>query len=487
MEGNPVSLKKACIIILLLIPTSPFAYDRDLWQSFPSMNYVTSLVESPTVIFVATTGGIRRYDRFARTWLAPLTTLDGLPDNRVQRITYDPDTGDLWFETPSGTGRWLTGIQSVMPGGVIPGHLNKPRPTPKIPPVFPPFGYYIDDRKIIGPRNNYAITNVLIDSWRHLWIATWGLGVGRAELIDGQLTFLTFGPLEENVTAIARDGDTIWIGGEDTYRAPVRGITRYHPNANTWEYFEADRIIGLDDPQVVSILPDSVNVWFGTHNGLMRYHKRTGQWFTYRDTRRWGSVQALARDDNTLWIGSERGLALLDTKTDSLDRVSGSERAIIQALVAGPDYIWAGTQTGLYQTARGDRTWRAVKDAQNFAKRPVRALTIYDNDLWIATETPPGLLRYRLKDNTWYEFPLAEIGGRDRISIDADSTSIWVATGAGAFYLDVARQHWTHYTTFDGLIHTRIQIVMRDDEHVWFGTPEGLSRFHWVRAIFEKN
>ncbi len=465
----------ALLTVLLSAPS--LAYDRDRWENFTSMNYVTSIAESPTVIFVATTGGIRRYDRFAKSWLAPLTTRDGLPDNRVQRIAYDSDTGDLWFETPSGVGRWLTGVQSVMPGGRPPAHLHNPRSVPQIPPVFPPFGYYLDDHQVIGPRRNYAITDVLIDSWRHLWIATWGLGVGQAELLDGQLSFLTYGPLEENVTAIARDGAVLWIGGADTYRVPARGITRYRPGTNTWEYFEANRIIGLDDPQIVTILPGDENVWFGTHNGLMRYYRRTGQWFTYRDTRRWGQVQALARDNDILWIGSERGLAMLDIKADSLDYVQGSEYAIIHAMVAGPNYIWAGTESGLFQCARGDRTWRPV--ANNIAKRQVRALAMYNDDLWLATEAPSAAVRYRPKDNTWREYPLTEIGGRDRVSIEADSNRVWVATGAGAFLLDVPRRLWTHYTMYDGLAHTRVQVVLRDGRYVWFGTAEGLSRFLW--------
>ncbi len=463
----------ALLTVLLSAPS--LAYDRDRWENFTSMNYVTSIAESPTVIFVATTGGIRRYDRFAKTWLSSVTTRDGLPDNRVQRIAYDSDTGDLWFETPSGVGRWLTGVQSVMPGGRPPAHLHNPRSVPQIPPVFPPFGYYVDDHQVIGPRRNYAITDVLIDSWRHLWIATWGLGVGQAELLNGQLSFLTYGPLEENVTAIARDGDVLWIGGADTYRVPARGITRYHPGTNTWEYFEANRIIGLDDPQTVTILPGDENVWFGTHNGLMRYYRRTGQWFTYRDTRRWGQVQALARDNDILWIGSERGLAMLDIKADSLDYVQGSEYAIIHAMVAGPNYIWAGTESGLFQCARGDRTWRPV--AHNIAKRRIRALAMHNNDLWLATEAPSAVVRYRPGDDTWREYPLTEIGGRDRVSIEADNNEVWVATGAGAFLLDVPRHLWTHYTMYDGLAHTRVQVVLRDGGYVWFGTAEGLSRF----------
>ena len=96
-------------ILCLLLTLPLWAYDREVWTSYPNMNHVTALAEGDVQIYVATTGGIRRYDRFVNRWLPPLTTLDGLPDNRVQRLAYDPDTGDLWFDTPSGSGSGCPG------------------------------------------------------------------------------------------------------------------------------------------------------------------------------------------------------------------------------------------------------------------------------------------------------------------------------------------------------------------------------------------
>ena len=64
---------------------------------------------------------------------------------------------------------WADGslaYRASMPGGRPPAHLHNPRSVPQIPPVFPPFGYYLDEHQVIGPRRNYAITDVLIDSWR---------------------------------------------------------------------------------------------------------------------------------------------------------------------------------------------------------------------------------------------------------------------------------------------------------------------------------
>ena len=149
---------------------------------------------------------------------------------------------------------------------------------------------------------------------------------------------------------------------------------------------------------------------FGTHNGLMRYYRRTGQWFTYRETRLWGRVQALARDDNILWIGSERGLAMLDIKADSLDYVQGSEYAIINALVAGPDYIWAGTESGLFSMCpRGfapGGLWPIILPNEGYVRwRCTTAIC------GLRTEATSAVVRYRPGDDTWREYPLTEIGG----------------------------------------------------------------------------
>ena len=471
--------------IFLLSQTALHAYDRDHWTSFPSMNYVTGLAESHQVIYVATTGGIRRYDRFAQQWLPPLTKLDGLPDNRVQSIVFDPNLRELWFDTPSGPGRWIEGLQSIMLGGSPPPQSLQPRKLAQIPPIVPPFGYYVDNNRIVGPRQDFAVNQSFIDTWRNLWIGTWGLGVGMANLNDQQLSFNTFGPIEENVTALAFDNNTIWVGGEDTYRAPARGISHYNLNTQEWKYFEAQNIIGLENPQIRTILTDSTTVWFGTHTGLMRYNKRANRWLTYRDTEYWGRVNALAKDQHILWIGSERGLALLDTRADSLDRVSGSERAIIYAMITGPNHIWAGTEAGLYACARGNRKWRAVSDEKNFTKRPIRALAMYDSMLYVATETPSSLLSYHIGQNTWQEYTLPEIGSSRRVSIAASNKHVWISTNQGAFLLNLTDRLWTRYHTTEGLIHGGVQAILAGQNHIWFGTAEGLSRFHWSRALLE--
>jgi len=174
-------------------------------------------------------------------------------------------------------------------------------------------------------------------------------------------------------------------------------------------------------------------------------------------------------------------------RTDSLDSVAGSERAAIRCLITGPNFIWAGTETGLFQCRRGDRTWRVVADPHGFSIRPVRALSLYNHTLWVATEMPGALLRYTPSDSTWREYPMTEVSGSRRISMAADSAHVWLGTDNGAFLLDISRHIWTRYTPINGLIHPRVQAVLRDGEYIWFGTAEGLSRYHWMRDRFGGN
>ena len=188
-----------CAVFFLL--SDPLhAFDRELWTAYPNMNSVTAVAEGSQYIYIGTRNGIRRYDVYGNRWHGPLTVLDGLPDNRIRALAYDANTGDLWLDTPSGAVRWLTRLESVSYFGDDPPSRRPPVP---IPPVYLPFGHFIQDGWIRGPRKSYPITATLMDTWHTLWIGTGGLGVGKANMSDRQLEFHAFGPLDENISAMA--------------------------------------------------------------------------------------------------------------------------------------------------------------------------------------------------------------------------------------------------------------------------------------------
>lgn len=469
------------LLLTLTLFTSSFgpveAYDRTLWRTYTNMNFVTALAEGENEVYVGTTGGVRRYGRFRETWLPSLTTADGLPDNLVERLAFEPHTGDLHIQTRNGGARWLSRLETVTVGG---GVTERYRSLPRIPPsVVLPFGYFVQGNLIRGPRRDYRITEILIDTWDILWVGTAGLGVGRADLRFDTLEFLRSGPLEQNVTAMVRDGHHLWFGGQDDFGTFPRGISRYDLSQDQWDYFEENVVYGLDNAQVTAIHADGENVWFGTDRGLMRYKRDNDTWTTYQFSR-WthrpiGRTSTLARDGNRVWIGTTTGLAVLDVPVDTLRTVAGSERFEIEDLAVGNQHVWAATDRGLFHCDRKVVTWAP----SGLATGPVRAVETHGDTLVVVLAEPPSVARYAHIDSPAVTWPLPEAGGSRQISTAVDGPRIWVGTDQGVLLLQTDRDDWRHLTSADGLVDDDVRAVVIDGGSAWFGTRHGASRYQW--------
>ena len=79
--------------------TTGFGNGR-LLAGLPS-NSINAFTESSTTLYIATNGGVGRWDYSASDWINPLTTSDGLPTNVVEDIQMIGT--DLWMATAAGT------------------------------------------------------------------------------------------------------------------------------------------------------------------------------------------------------------------------------------------------------------------------------------------------------------------------------------------------------------------------------------------------
>jgi len=476
-------------ILLLVLCGTGAAGGYDGWTQFPNMNVVTSLAESESEIFIGTTGGIRRFDRFFGQWKPPITTSHGLPSNRVRSLAYDVTTGELLVDTLDGSGAWHPQLESFHFGGGVDADLSPPI---RIPPVVPPFGYYIEGHRIIGPRENYPITSAIIDSWDTLWLGTAGLGVGKARLADEQLEFFRYGPIEANVTALAIQGDDLWIGGGDLYRPRSHGITRYNTALEEWGYLEPEtRSRALGDLRITDILPQEDHIWFSTRRGLVRYHLSRERWDVYPLPRSHpGGVHSLVRDGNRIWMGTEAGLALYDTQADSIRLVDDSKTFKIHGLSADRQTVWAATDQGLYRCNRGSATWKPVGGVMEITRRPALAVTAGAGGVWAAIESPPRVIHLDLEDPDSVgvrSTSMPAVWGSRHISIQADSARVWVGTEQGLLRLDRRRDEWKQFTADDGLLGEEVQILLLEGDALWIGTSEGLTRYRWSEDFFESN
>lgn len=486
MKIKPATFISSIIVLLLLSPClkAKGRYQPGDWVSYTVLRYVTSIARDFEHVYFGTTGGVSIYDRNGKKWELPLTTSDGLPDNRVRMVAYDPDNDELWFDTRSGVCMYKPIFQTWYIGGEFPLNLVQSyKPDTLFPVFFMDYGYYFYPEGYITDLdlNRYPVTAHLLDQWDNLWLGTWGLNAGLGSLRDLQLRMLRFGLYDSDVNAICLDGGVIWVAGKGS-SVDSEGITRFVREKDIWEYFEADRTNGLDNDRVITIEADSRYVWFGTEDGLARYDKRKNRWLTLstfsglRDD--W--ISTLKSDGDVLWIGTKSGLNFYLSEKDTVGyfRNRMVDNVYISSLEADSQWLWVGTEWGVARMNKSTGDWFRFSTPDGILNSPVRSIARNKNVLWFATDS--GILSYDLLTNKTKAYQArVNFPGTGIRKILCDDKNLWVATFQGVWKMDLESEVWRLFEQEDGLLDDNVQDMVLDGDYIWFGTPEGLTRFLW--------
>lgn len=493
-----------CILILSSSVYGAGRYREGDWVSYSMFRYITSIAMDFDHVYFGTTGGVIRYDRYEKKWDLPFTTSDGLPDNWIRNIAYDPDRNEIWVETYAGAAMYQPVFREWSSGFDFPRHLAKSDTSQiNLPDFFTEHGLtFLSDGYIMDSNlNKYKITNYLKGDSDDLWLATWGLGVGLASLRHLELKMLKFGLYDKDVKAILIDGDNMWFGGSGFfYRS--QGITRYDRKTGSWDYHSAPYTPSLVSNQVNVIEADKRSVWFGTEEGLACFDKKKNTWKSYNTFKGLpdNEVTALNADGDILWIGTRYGLAFYNAKKDSIQKVNDPllKGIYIYSILADSHFVWVGTEQGVYTLDKNKRIWYRFSTPDNLLFGQVRSIAKLSEDsfdsssqdssvrktssgkdeIWFGTDM--GILGYnpvtdeRMVYQSKIDFPEANV-----IKLVCDQRYVWVATGNGVLRLDKKYQFWTKYTTEDGLLDNFVQDVVLDGDYIWFGTPQGVTRFFW--------
>ena len=475
------------IIALLLLSSDLLArgrYREGDWVSYTVLRYVTSIATDFDHVYFGTTGGVSRYNKTLRTWEPPFTTSDGLLDNRVSRIAYDPEKDELWFDTRSGVCMYKPIFRNWYIGGDFPENLMQgTKSDTALPVFFMDYGYnfYPEGYIIDTYLNRYTVTTYYLDDWDDLWLGTWGLNAGIGSVRDLDLRMLKFGLYDSDVNALCLDKGTIWAGGKGTYMES-RGITRFVREKNLWDYFEAENLIGLETDQVNVIEADSVYVWFGTEEGLSQYDKKKDRWKTFntfsglRDN--W--VSALKSDDEVLWIGTESGLNFYWMEKDTIGYFRNTlvDNIYISTIETDSQWVWVGTEWGVARMNKSSGDWSRFSTPHGILNSPVRSITRYKDVIWFGTDS--GILSYNTSNEKTKVYQArVTFPGTGINKILCDGKNIWVATFQGAWKMELKSDVWRLFDQEEGLLDDNVQDMVLDGDYIWFGTPEGLTRFYW--------
>lgn len=496
-KTTKISLRRLLLPLLLLTIWSPYIYAKgkyyeDDWVSYSVFRYITSIAIDRHHVYFGTTGGITRYDRYNQLWDSPFTTSDGLPDNWVRNIAYDPEMDEIWADTYGGPAVHFPAFSSWSKEYKFPRELAKSDTANlRLPDLFTDYGpttsgsSYVMDENL----NRYSITNYLRDDFDELWVGTWGLGAGVASLNTLRLKMLQFGLYDKDVKAILIDGNDIWFGGTGFLKTSS-GITRYNRDTETWEYFSTPYVLFLSSHVVNAMEADSQYVWFGTPRGLACMKKKDSTWRTYSSFKGLpdDQVTALESEGRYLWIGTTRGLALYDLKSDSLGAIKDPllKNLYIYSILADSYYVWVGTESGVYALDKEKKTWYRFVTPDGLLYSQVKSIARWSDqkvssgkdEMWFGTDM--GILGYSpISDksrvyNNRLNFPEVDV-----VKLICDNKNVWVATKSGVWKLNRTTDIWIKYTTDDGLLDNNVQDMVLDGDYIWFGTPQGATRFFW--------
>ncbi len=502
------------------------------WTSYPVMRFVTSIANDHSYVYFGTTSGIARYDFYRNRWDTPVTVSDGLADGSVAVVAYDFNTGFLWCATESGlnvrnpaSDEWRLwpyeelGLESVTSMGTGDNYLwvqsggsffkgdrlggmfwkasaeeeEEDRPVwygelsewrkQTLPDLFMGNGFLFFPDGIIQDTNlrRYTVTDFWIDDFQRLWMGTWGMGAGIADMRSFFLEPMPFGPYVTDIQSIVWDGNGMWIGGYPL-DGESGGITYWNQEDGTWTTFESLLITPLRSDRVSAIAADENRVWFGTDEGLALYDKDRDRWrlLSIHDNLWDNRIITLAVGETFLWVGTPYGINRVHKSGLIVEKVEDkrlSHRGVY-ILDAQDGEVWAGTELGIFLYKDTTRTWEYIPGYAGMLPVHIKALSVYENEIWFGTDD--GVEVLDRESGEWRGFPGEHYPtGLEINDILADSSLVWVGTEQGLLQYFKKEQRWRLYTTEDGLLDNSVRWLLPDGDYIWFATGMGLTRFFW--------
>ena len=300
----------------------------------------------------------------------------------------------------------------------------------------------------------------------------------------------------EMVYAIAVQGDEIWFGtyggGATLYDRSKKVCQAYTTKGEPMEKKDDGDSIKwknlLSYNHVSAILPDTDRIWFGTYfygfggGGISYYHpQKAPPWKPFNTNNgRAKKVVSMALDGGFLWVGSERGLNILDKKTEgwkyfysTQDGLSGN---FVNALLVQPDFVWIGTNGGISRLSKVNKNWKTYSQKEGLAETEIKSLVRIGQRIW-AGGIGGHLFEYDVVSDRWKRFestdPLKS-GGINSITVTKEK--VFICRDNGVSIYDPPTGQWESLTTADGLLSNTVFCAAENKNSIWFGTDKGASR-----------
>ncbi|NPD71779.1 two-component regulator propeller domain-containing protein [Oceanispirochaeta sp. M1] len=332
-----------------------------------------------------------------------------------------------------------------------------------------------------------VIFSILEDSGGRIWVGTDGGGLNLFDKETHKFKAYLKNPEDplslpsNQVFAIEEDlNGRLWIGtaggGLALYRGDEKFLILNEANSN------------LINDRIRTILCDNKNrLWIGTEKGLSLYDTRSGRFLNKSfipgsEMLRESFIRSLYPDENDgIWIGTNQGLFHFDG--ESVRSVALPEKTSIRSITSDNGYLWLGTErSGIFILDFEKNSWKRLNEENsNISYNKIRSLYKDESGLiWAGTRgggvnlfNPSSTL---IKTYTAEaEAPYGLSNPHIRQMEERSDGSLWVATdGGGITVLDrkTSRMDWIDVNDRDrGSENDQIYSLLEDSQgRQWIGT-----------------
>ncbi len=488
-------------------------YPKD-FLTIGSYNNTTAITTTEFFAYFGGPSGILRYDIINREFIEPLSMNNGLVGTVILRMAVSFDDEKLWAETEFGVflyervfGYWVSSSRESMPRAT--GSYVDFEPIHN-----PPHGYtYFPDGILMDAvGRQFIIDPPYRDKFGYLWMSIQGFGLARSEIDGGDIEFLTFGILQDQVSSLLAVDQSLYVGGYlgsslqggITRGGLVRnGITRLDLRTGAFDYIEQGITYNFPEIDIASLSESQRSIFAGSVYGLHEFSKDSHTLLAYYDKSS-GLPNTQVNDaigyGDTIIVATESGLGILYSDTTGAVSLQRSYLTNFHVFALEPEYftsklkkrtvsktrpryIWIGAENGAYRLNVKTLKLKKMTDPELILSGYVYEIRVHGSDIWLMADG--GLVRIGLQTGESESY--LEINYfTDHTSMAINDELVAIGTRSGLVLIpysdsDGKRKKFidVRLTETDGLASNDISAVEFAGDYLWIGTNRGLSRFWW--------
>jgi ligand-binding sensor domain-containing protein len=322
------------------------------------------------------------------------------------------------------------------------------------------------------------------------------LGINDGKILKGDFHMETFYPIQfglvdSDVSAMYKSEDGFWVGGK-TFSP--EGITFFDQNQHYFKPYEFDININMSPQKIYSVLKVNDELWFGGSMGILVYNEKKDYWRLLDESKIQlsGNISTMTWDSKFVWIGSNMGISRVNSVNKRAEPIGlhpqlSLEPELKNEIIYDMEYIgkeiWIGTKYGLFIYDEITESVFDFRDFGNFTRfggeenqlSDFSEIEGYNNLVYIATKQ--GLISYDKKTRFWMiVFRSNTIRQQKIYTMTFNENFGFFGYGSGLIKFDFEHFFIDEYSyPFLG----NVNVLYLDDDDLWIGTSNGLTRFLW--------